>query len=69
MCAIQEYQYYKKLLEEVPVKWKDTPRATEMERGCGSEMDIQTKCHKNEKSTEMNKIYKHILVPVLQNVI
>ena len=44
------------ILEEVPVKWTDRPSATEMERGCASEMDRQTKCHKNENATEMNKI-------------
>ena len=28
------------LVEEVPVKWMDRPSATEMERGCASEMEI-----------------------------
>ena len=45
----------RKYLEEVPVKWMDRPSATEMERGCASEMDRQTKCHTNENATEMNK--------------
>ena len=44
------------IVEEVPVKWMDRPSATEMERGRASEMDRQTKCHKNENATEMDKI-------------
>ena len=52
-------------LEEVPVKWMDTPSATEMERGRASEMDRMSKCHKNEHTTKMNKIKYAILVPVL----
>ena len=43
------------MLEEVPQKWMDRPSATEMEKGCASEMDRQTKCHKNENATETNK--------------
>ena len=34
-------------LEEVPLKWMDRPSAKEMDR--------QTKCHKNENATEMDK--------------
>ena len=44
------------MVEEVPVKWMDRPSATEMERGCASEMDRQKKWHTNENATEMNKI-------------
>ena len=34
-------------IEEVPVKWMDGPRATEMKRECASERDRLTKYHKN----------------------
>ena len=34
----------------------DRPSATKMERGHASEMDRQTKCHKNENATEMDNI-------------
>ena len=34
----------------------DRPCATEMEKGRASEMDRQTKFHKNENANEMNKI-------------
>ena len=56
------------LVEEVPVKWMDRPSTTEMEGGRASEMDRLTKCPKNENAMEMNKIYLHIIVPVLKNV-
>ena len=35
-------------VEEVPVKWIDKPSATEM--------DIWTKCHRNENATKMDKM-------------
>ena len=44
------------MVEEVPVKWMDIPSATEMERGCTSEMDGPTKCHKNGNANEMHNI-------------
>ena len=47
------------VVEEVPVKWMDIPSATEMERGRASEMDRQTKCHKNENATKRDKINLH----------
>ena len=43
-------------MEEVPVKCMDRPSATEMERGCASEMERQTKCHLKKNGTEMDKI-------------
>ena len=43
------------MVEEVPVKWMVRPSATEMEKGHASEMDRQTKCHKIENATEMDK--------------
>ena len=43
-------------IEEVPMKWMDRPSATEMDRGSAYEMDTQTKCHKNAKAIEMDKI-------------
>ena len=43
-------------IEEVPVKWMDRPDAIEMERGRASELDRQTKCHKNENAIKINKI-------------
>ena len=45
------------MVEEMPVKWMDRPSATEMERGCASEMDRQTKCHKNENAIEIFNIW------------
>ena len=38
------------------MKWMDIPSATEMDRGRAYEMDRQTKCHKNEKVTQMDQI-------------
>ena len=43
------------MLNEVPVKWMNRPSAIRMERGCTSEMDRQTKRHKNANATEMDK--------------
>ena len=37
------------------MKWMVRPSATEMEKGHASEMDRQTKCHKIENATEMDK--------------
>ena len=51
------------------MKWIDRPSATEMERKRASEMDRKTMCRINKNAIEMNEIYKHILVPVLNNVI
>ena len=50
------FKYKVIYVKEVPVKWIDRPSSTEMEKGHSSEMDRQTKCHKNENVTEMNKI-------------
>ena len=51
------------------MKWMDRPSATEMERGRASEMDRQTKCHKNANATEMVKIWYQFLGQVLECVI
>ena len=42
--------------EEVPLKWMDGPRATEMERGHASEMERQKSAKKYGNATEIDQM-------------